>query len=169
MLFRCFLDDSKDQEQSKVFSSAGFLGGKDDWIALRVLWEQCLKECGINYFKASEWKMLQGEFARFKTPAYPIPKGREAANKIRALEGVFNEVLKGIEALDGKHQVAFVHDDGPDFDELRHYYHEYKATNPRHAHMMVEFIPLDDKLSPASSNGRCHCEFLYREWFEVVR
>lgn len=217
MLFRCFLDDSKDEEQSKIFVSAGFLGVKDDWTALRVMWDQCLGESGIDYFKTSEWKMLQGQFARFRSADYPIPKGREAASKIRdslleiprllrnikgvgclipiddysrvcarpealeffaakpyrrALEGVFNEVLRAVEALPGKHQVAFVHDDGPDFDELRRYYQEYRLINPRHGAMMVEFVPLDDKRHPPLQMADAIANFsqeLGIRWLETGR
>ena len=83
MVFQCFLDDSKDQDQTKVFVSAGFLGTKDHWSELRVAWRKCLKEHEIDYFKTSEYKMLRGQFAKFKTAAYPPPTGREKANEIR--------------------------------------------------------------------------------------
>jgi hypothetical protein len=178
MVFQCFLDDSKDQDQSKVFVSAGFLGTIEYWSDLRVGWSKCLKQNGLTYFKTSEFKMLRGQFEVFKSAAYLPPKGREKANEIRdsllaiprnlsgikgvgcvipiedyakvcareeakeffvakpyrrALEGIFNEVCRGIATLPGKHAVAFVHDDGDDFDELRSYYEDYKGLNQRHA------------------------------------
>src|SRR5712691_6322885 len=82
MLFHCFLDDSKDQNQSKLLVSAGFLGTKDDWHHLRIAWKKRLKKDGLKYFKTSEYKMLEGEFARFKTAAYPSPNGRNKASQI---------------------------------------------------------------------------------------
>jgi len=193
MVFQCFLDDSKDQDQSKVFVSAGFFGTIEYWSDLRVAWSKCLKHYGLEYFKTSEYKMLREQFARFKTAAYPAPTGREKANEIRdslleiprnlsgikgigciipvedyakvcarpeakeffetmpyrrALEGIFGEVCRAIETLPGKHAVAFVHDDGEDFDELRRYYNEYRAINQRHARIMSGFQPLDDKRHP---------------------
>jgi Protein of unknown function (DUF3800) len=191
MVFQCFLDDSKDQDQSKVFVSGGFIGNKEGWGELRVAWSKRLRECGVEYFKTSEYKMLRGQFEQFR--AYPPPKGREKANEVRdsllaiprnlhnikavacvipvddyakvcareeaqdffaakpyrrALEGIFNEVVRAIETLPGKHAVAFVHDDGDDFDELRHYYDEYRDVNKRHARIMAGFQPLDDRLHP---------------------
>ncbi len=84
MLFHCFLDDSKDQNQSQLLVSAGFLGTKDDWHKLRVAWKKQLKKHGLEYFKTSEYKMLSGQFSRFKTAAFPPPTGRRAASEIRS-------------------------------------------------------------------------------------
>jgi hypothetical protein len=83
MVFQCFLDDSKDQDQSKVFVSAGFISTLVGWKELRSAWSKCLKENGQEYFKTSEYKMLNGQFARFKTAAYPPPNGRQRASGIR--------------------------------------------------------------------------------------
>ena len=83
MVFQCFLDDSKDQDQSKVFVSAGFLGTIEYWSDLRAAWSKCLKQFGLEYFKTSEFKMLRGQFEVLKSAAYPSPKGREKANEIR--------------------------------------------------------------------------------------
>jgi Protein of unknown function (DUF3800) len=193
MLYNCFLDDSKDQTQTEFYICAGFIGDCDNWSALRVLWKQCLAEHKIGYFKSQECKMLQGQFARFRTAAYPEPAGRQAANRIRdellgnarcvrgiagigvaipvqiykkigkrpeaaffgaadpyrrALEGVFNEAMRQVEALPGENEVAFVHDEETDWHDLENYYHEYKELNPRHAQKMKGFTPLDDKEHP---------------------
>src|SRR5215467_7340924 len=83
MVVQCFLDDSKDQDQSRVFVSAGFMGSKESWAELRVAWSKCLKHYGLEYFKTSEYKMLRDQFASLRTAAYPPPTGREKANKIR--------------------------------------------------------------------------------------
>lgn len=211
MVFQCFLDDSKDRFQTKVFVSAGFLGDKESWGELRIAWSKCLKEFGLEYFKTFEYKMLEGQFARFKTEAYPIPTGREKAREIResllaiprnlggikgmgcvipiedyvkvcarteakeffaahpyrrALEGIFNEVCRAIETLRGKHAVAFVHDDGSDFDELRRYYNEYRAINQRHTKIMAGFQPLDDKRHPPLQMADAIANFTHEKGIE---
>jgi len=193
MVFQCFLDDSKDQFRDKVFVSAGFFGRREDWKRLRSSWRKCLNHNEIEYFKTSEYKMLEGEFAKFKTAAYPPPSGREKATAIRdalldiprnfrgikgigivipvedyekvcarpeandffpadpyrrALEGVFDSMARSLKTLPGNHAVAYVHDGGSDFDQLRSYHEEYKLLNPRHARCMGGFISLDDKRHP---------------------
>ncbi len=194
MLFHCFLDDSKDQNQSKLLVSAGFLGTKDDWHHLRIAWKKRLKKDGLKYFKTSEYKMLEGEFARFKTAAYPSPNGRNKASQIRndlqdilrkhprvlgvgeaipvddyskvcarpeaqgifpgnpyqrALEGVLLEAVTLARKLTGPDsEVAFVHDDGTDFDYLRAVYEGFKIANPKTAKSMKGFLPLSDKEHP---------------------
>ncbi|MGO9721918.1 MAG: DUF3800 domain-containing protein [Methylocella sp.] len=194
MLFHCFLDDSKDQNQSKLLVSAGFLGTKDDWHRLRIGWKKQIKKDGVNYFKTSEYKMLNGEFSRFKAAAYPPPTGREAASRIRsnlqatlrknprilgvgmaipvddynrvcarpeaqgifpgdpyqrALEGVLLEAVTLAHKLTGPSaKVAFVHDDGPDFDHLRAVYNGFKIANPKTAESMIGFLPLSYKEHP---------------------
>ncbi len=47
-----------------------------------------------------------------------------------------------------KDQIAFAHDEGPDFDTLRKLYRSFKERNPYTASMMKGFIPLDDKEHP---------------------
>ena len=81
--FHLFLDDSKDANQSKMFVSAGFFAGRDDWGSLRTQWDRVLREAEIEYFKSSEYNHLDGEFARFRTAAYPPPSGRNAAKEIK--------------------------------------------------------------------------------------
>jgi hypothetical protein len=193
MVFNCFLDDSKDQRQEKLIISAGFCGLKDEWGPLRTEWIKKLAEDGLEYFKTSEYKMLSGQFAKFKTSAYPPPTGRDNARRIRtglqevmarhplirgigitipvsdynevcalpeaqgviygnpyhrALESVMFETTKMINRHPGKHMVAFVHDSGPDFDELRAVYENFKINNPKTAKFLGGFIPLDDKQHP---------------------
>jgi hypothetical protein len=193
MVYHSFLDDSKDQNQTKMFVSAGFFGTQDEWGKLRIAWAKRLKDDGLEYFKTSEYKMLTGQFAKFKTDAYPTPKGREKARQIRsdlqqimrqipgiqgvgiaipldayarvsarpeaaeifqgdpyrrALEGVLFETVKLIRKKPGKNVVAFVHDDGPDYHDLRAYYDEFKAANPKTAMRMSGF-----GISRTSSNA----------------
>src|SRR6202043_1917909 len=83
MVYNCFLDDSKDQKQERMIVSAGFFGVAKAWAQFRIAWNACLKRHGIKYFKTSEWRMLNGEFAKFKGSNYPKPIGKQAANTIR--------------------------------------------------------------------------------------
>jgi hypothetical protein len=99
MVFQCFLDDSKDRDQSKVFVSAGFLGTIEYWSDLRVAWSRCLKRHKLEYFKTSEYKMLREQFARFKTASYPAPTGREKANEIRHSLLAIPRNLSGIKGI----------------------------------------------------------------------
>lgn len=66
----------------------------------------------------------------------------------RALEGVLFETVKLIRKLPGKNAVAFVHDDGPDFNMLRTVYNGFKVANPRTAEFVAGFQPLSDKEHP---------------------
>ncbi len=190
MIYHCYLDDSKDQNQSQMFVSAGFYGMREDWSALRTAWTARLRRDGLEYFKTSEYKMLTGQFAKFKQ--YPPPTGRDKARELRsdlqtilkqvpairgigicipmddlekfysrpeaqkfcgnpyqrALEGVIHETVGCIKAKSGRNMVAFVHDDGTDFDELRGYYNAFKAISPKTAKYMAGFQPLSDKDHP---------------------
>lgn len=193
MVYLSYLDDSKDQNQKKMFVSAGFVATKEEWGKLRIAWTKRLREDGLEYFKTSEYKMLSGQFARFKTNAYPPPIGREKARQIRfdlqevmrgipeiqgigvavpmddyarvamrpeaaevfhgnpyqrVLESVMFETVKHVRRKPGRNVVAFVHDDGPDYDELRVYYNKFKGVNPETAKFMKGFQPLDDKAHP---------------------
>ena len=96
MVFHCFLDDSKDQIQSKVFVSAGFFGSLDHWQQVRLAWGKCLKENGLEYFKTSEYKSLTGQFSKFKTADYPPPRGRERASEIREALLAIPRTMRGV-------------------------------------------------------------------------
>ena len=193
MIYHCFLDDSKDQNQSKMVVSAGFVGTKDDWGQLRIAWRKRLEDDGQEYFKTSEYKMLTGQFARFRTAEYPPPSGRDKARQIRldlqtilkqipsicsigvcmpledlkkacerpeaapfflgnpynlAFQSVLHEVVGYIRRKPGRAMVAFIHDGGPDYDTLRHFYNGFKKENPRTAKYMAGFQPLSDKEHP---------------------
>jgi len=66
----------------------------------------------------------------------------------RSLEAVLFETVKMVRQIPGCNAVAFVHDDGPDFDELRAVYNGFKIKNPKTAKFMAGFQPLDDKVHP---------------------
>jgi hypothetical protein len=193
MIYHCYLDDSKDQNQSQMVVSAGFVGTQNDWGKLRISWTKRLNEDGLKYFKTSEFKMLTEQFARFKTADYPPPTGREKARQIRsdlqailkrvsgirgiglclpmddlnkvcarpeatpyyagdpynlAFQSVLHETVGFIRRKPGRNMVAFVHDDGPNYDMLRHFYMGFKEQNPRTAKYMAGFQPLSDKDHP---------------------
>jgi hypothetical protein len=107
MVYQCFLDDSKDQNQSQMVISAGFFATKEDWGRLRSAWTTALRKEGIDYFKTSEYKMLEGQFKQFKTAAYPPPKGRQKATEIRS---VLLQILKGVPGIQGVGVGIPIHD-----------------------------------------------------------
>jgi hypothetical protein len=64
------------------------------------------------------------------------------------------ESVKLAHKLTGENsEVAFVHDDGPDFDELRAVYEGFKIANPKTAKSMKGFLPLSDKEHPPLQLG----------------
>jgi Protein of unknown function (DUF3800) len=99
MVYECYLDDSKDAKQSKLYVSAGFMASRDDWGSLRRAWTKVLKAKGIEYFKSSEYNYLTGQFAQYRTSKFPPPSGRNAALEIKkALQQVVREhpYIRGI-------------------------------------------------------------------------
>lgn len=98
LVYNCFLDDSKDQTQQRMIISAGFFAPEKAWLPLRLAWNKCLRDHGLEYFKTSEWRGLSGQFQKYKAADYPIPTGREAANKVR--EEVLS-ILEGAKGING--------------------------------------------------------------------
>ena len=96
MVYHSFLDDSKDQNQSKLFVSAGFFATKDDWGALRIAWDKRLREDGIQYWKTSQYNRLSDQFQIFRQ--YDPPLGREKARKLRF---DLQEIMRGIPGIQG--------------------------------------------------------------------
>jgi hypothetical protein len=76
-VYKCFMDDSKDSQQARMLVCAGWIGERNDWIDFCGRWNKRLKSDGIDYFKTSEYKMLKGQFERFRK--LPVPDGRNAA------------------------------------------------------------------------------------------
>lgn len=112
MVYKCFLDDSKDQKQEQMIISAGFFAPDEAWQPLRLAWNKCLRHHGIDYFKTSEFRMLSGQFQKFKGIDYPRPSGSEAANEIRGQLHHLLESAKGINGIGVAVPVA-------DYDEVR--------------------------------------------------
>lgn len=80
-VYKCFMDDSKDSQQARMLVCAGWIGERNDWIDFCGRWNKRLKSDGIDYFKTSEYKMLKGQFERFRK--LPVPDGRNAALAVR--------------------------------------------------------------------------------------
>jgi hypothetical protein len=217
MIYNCYLDDSKDQKQEQMIISAGFYGTQSEWGSVRLEWRKRLLEDGLEYFKTSEYKSLDGQFAKFKTSTYPRPTGRDAARKIRsalleiikrhpqiqgvgvaipvqdykevcsrpeaagvfggdpyhrALESVIFETAKIVRKKPGRNMVAFVHDDGPDFDQLRAIYKGFVKFNPGIGKACGGFQPLDDKLHPPLQTADMIANFtlgIGQKWLEDGR
>lgn len=81
MVCKCFMDDSKDSQQLRMLVCAGWIGERSDWLDFCVRWNKRLRADDIAYFKTSEYKMLKGQFAKFRD--LPAPNGRNAAKSIR--------------------------------------------------------------------------------------
>ncbi len=107
MVYQGFLDDSKDANQSKMFVCAGFFGSNDDWGSLRIDWDRILRENEIDYFKSYEYNHLTGQFARFRTSAYPPPSGRQAA---KGIKDALLQVIKNHRSIRGAGVAILVED-----------------------------------------------------------
>jgi hypothetical protein len=81
MVYRCFLDDSKDKGQKRIMVSAGFFANKDDWGTFRLGWRKVLGAHELEYFKSSEYYSLTGQFSRFGQKNIPSPKDAKPPNK----------------------------------------------------------------------------------------
>ena len=192
-IYKCFMDDSKDSQQSTMLVCAGWIGERKEWLDFCGRWTKRLHADGLDYFKTSEYKMLRGQFERFR--ALQVPEGRNAAKAIRddllsiirgynnlrsvgvcipmdewnavssrpeakgvlehpyhrAIESVWVETIKRGFLRSHAHRcsvVGFVHDDGPDFEELKSLYADFKKLNKKTAKHRVGFDGLDDKFNP---------------------
>ena len=65
-----------------------------------------------------------------------------------AFQQTLAECAKVMTVLGKGNVVTFAHDDGDDFPELHRIYKEFKKLNPRYGKVMVDFVPLDDKVHP---------------------
>lgn len=80
-----YIDDSADRNRERVVVSAVIIGNYNDWRFLSKQWRRRLKEDEIVYFKSSHCNHLRGQFFKFRSVEnYPPPKGREAADGVRA-------------------------------------------------------------------------------------
>jgi len=80
-----YIDDSADRNRERVVVSAVIIGNYRDWGYLTKQWRKRLKKAEIEYFKSSHCNHLRGQFFKFRSvEQYPPPKGREAADGVRA-------------------------------------------------------------------------------------
>jgi len=98
MVCKCYMDDSKDSKQEHMLVCAGWIGERNDWIEFVRLWNKRLREDGIDYFKTSDYKMLKGQFEKFRK--LPEPQGREAAKAVR------DDLLRIIRSFDNLRSVG---------------------------------------------------------------
>jgi hypothetical protein len=82
MIGTAYLDDSADPNQSDVFVAAGFFCVDPEWRRLRREWRKILKPHGIGYFRATDCRNLQGDFAKLKEK-WGERRAHEIANCIR--------------------------------------------------------------------------------------
>jgi hypothetical protein len=61
----CYLDDSKDKHQEFVHVCGGFYGTSKAWDRFSKAWDKQCKEDGIDYWKTSEYRRLEGQFAKW--------------------------------------------------------------------------------------------------------
>jgi hypothetical protein len=97
LIYESYLDDSLDADQAKIGVSAGFCGTSADWQKLRSQWNARLKQDEMTYFKTSEYKMLRGEFERFRQ--YAPPAGRDKAKQLRSDLQTIVALDRGIEGF----------------------------------------------------------------------
>jgi hypothetical protein len=89
------MDDSKDSQQAKMLVCAGWIGERSDWLDFCQRWNKYLiGNQEIQYYKTSEYKMLMGEFKKFRQ--FPKPDGRNAAKKVR---DTLLEIIKSYDNL----------------------------------------------------------------------
>jgi hypothetical protein len=127
---------------------------------------------------AKKYTGIRGIGVAIPIPIYNQIAARPEAKDIfdvhpyrRAFDGVLNETLKIVERMPEHHVVAFIHDDGQNFDELRRYYKEYVLINTRHAsHMFDALVPKDDKKHPPLQLADALANFgmcCGREWLKT--
>ena len=98
VLYRSYMDDSKDQKQEDIVTVGAVIAAHGDWAAIRKKWNARLKRDGLKYFRSTEYYSLRGEFDVFRHPVkYPKPKGSEAAKALRDdLEAILRGQAVGI-------------------------------------------------------------------------
>jgi hypothetical protein len=92
VLYRSYIDDSKDQKQEEIVTAGAVVAAHGDWSAIRNQWKARLRRDGLKYFRSTDYYSLRGEFDRFRDPKkYPKPEGSETAKKLRDdLEKILN-------------------------------------------------------------------------------
>ena len=62
LMLKLYLDDGGHEDNTVVFTVAGYLAGEAEWTALEYLWKEALDQYGIPYFHMSECLAGGGHF-----------------------------------------------------------------------------------------------------------
>jgi uncharacterized protein DUF3800 len=77
------MDESVDRLQKHAYIVAGILTSQANWSRIERAWNKRLKQDGLDYFKTSEYRGLNKQFAKFRDGnVYPRPAGRAAAKEV---------------------------------------------------------------------------------------
>lgn len=80
IMLRVYIDDSSDEKQERVVVAGAYIGFYKGWSKLWAEWRQQLKNHNLDYFRATDYYSLRGEFQQFRDPVkYPKPLGSQAA------------------------------------------------------------------------------------------
>jgi Protein of unknown function (DUF3800) len=82
MIGTAYLDESSDAVQKETFVAAGFFCVDHEWRRLRRKWRKILRPRGIECFRASDCRNLQGDFATLKEK-WGEERAYKIADKIR--------------------------------------------------------------------------------------
>jgi hypothetical protein len=84
VIARVCVDDSSDEKQEVAISVGAFVGQFGAWCDVKNRWTRRLKADGLDYFRATEYNGLHGQFFRFRDSVkYPKPLGSQAARRLR--------------------------------------------------------------------------------------
>lgn len=81
MLHRAYIDDSADRNRERVIISGAIVGNEYQWKPFYKPWRERLAQDGLEYFKDSHCKTLNGQFHKFR--GLPNNDGRIRADKVR--------------------------------------------------------------------------------------
>jgi hypothetical protein len=81
MLFKAFIDDSADQNRERVIIAGAIMGNERSWTPFYKPWRERLKADGLEYYKDSHCRTLNGQFHKFRD--LPGNEGRKRADSVR--------------------------------------------------------------------------------------
>jgi hypothetical protein len=80
-LLAFYMDDSADQKRQQVFVVAGFIGPSTEWFEVERHWNARLDRDSLDYFRATEFNSLTGEFGKL-VERFGAEKARNIANEL---------------------------------------------------------------------------------------
>lgn len=84
VLYRSYIDDSKDQFQQDIVTAGAVIGAHGDWPHISQSWKARLRRDRLKYFRSTDYYSLRGEFELFRDPVkYPKPSGSNTAKALR--------------------------------------------------------------------------------------